>query len=368
MDCFWYTLMESTELYREICSYDNLLMAFKKARKGKTTKDYVITFEKYLEENLLQLRNELLFHTYRPKPLKTFILRDPKTRKINRSAFRDRIIHHALCNIIQPIFERSFIYDSYANRKGKGTLKAVERFHFFHRKISKHNVRTVYVLKADIKHYFETVNQSIMLSLIQKKIKDKRVLWLIKTILSNYSAATRGKGMPLGNLTSQFFANVYLNELDQLVKHILKAEYYLRYVDDFVLFHTSKEVLEEYKSKINDFLKEKLALEIHPQKTRIIPLKRGVEFLGLKLFFYYRRIKRKNIRRFYLKLQGFRTQYDQKKIQYDIIYDFLEGWLTYAKHADTYNLRKKIIIEFENYFHGEISTKEINRSNFCSGG
>ncbi len=353
--------MENPDLYSEICDYDNLVRAFKNARDGKTTIDYVIEFEKDLEINLFQLRNELLFHIYRPKPLKTFILHDPKTRKISKSAFRDRIVHHALCNVIQPIFERSFIFDSYANRKGKGALKAVERFHFFHRKISRNNTLSAYVLKADIKHYFETVDHIVMLTLIQKKIKDHRVIWLIKRIFSNYSASEGEKGMPLGNLTSQFFANVYLNELDQFVKHTLKVEYYVRYVDDFVLFHTSRNVLNEYRLKIDAFLRGKLTLELHPDKSRIIPLERGTEFLGLKIFYHYKRIKTKNMRKFYRKLYYLCAQYERKEIQYDTIYDFMEGWLAYVKHADTYALRRKIMASIEQKFAHEISSKEVNR-------
>jgi len=356
-----YPFSLNTDFYSEICTYDNLLKAFKNARDGKTTIDYVIEFEKDLEDNLFQLRNELLFHVYKPKPLKTFILHEPKTRKINKSAFRDRIIHHALCNIIQPIFERSFIFDSYANRKGKGALKAVERFHFFHRKVSKNNALSAYVLKADIKHYFETVDHAIMLTLIQKKIKDQRVIWLIKRIFSNYSASKIGKGMPLGNLTSQFFANVYLNELDQFVKHTLRVEYYVRYVDDFVLFHTSRKVLEEYRLKIDAFLRGKLKLELHPDKSRIIPLERGTEFLGLKIFYHYTRIKKKNMQKFYRKLHYLYAQYEKKEIQYDTIYDFIEGWIAYVKNADTYTLHQKIMASVEQKFAHEISTKEVNR-------
>lgn len=352
--------MEDIDLYSEICRYDNLLTAFKNARKGKTTVDYVIEFEQNREENLFQLRNELLFHIYRPKPLKTFILRDPKTRKISKSAFRDRIVHHALCNVIQPIFEKSFIYDSYANRKRKGTLKAIERFHFFHRKISKNNMRAAYVLKADVRHYFETVDHAILLSRIRKKISDQRALWLIHRIFSNYSTSS-GKGMPLGNLTSQFFANVYLNELDQFVKHTLKVEYYIRYVDDFVLFHTSWKVLEKWKSKIDAFLKEKLSLKLHPDKSRIISLERGTEFLGFKLFFCHLRIKQRNMRKFYRKLAFLYAQHEKKEISYDVIYDFLEGWIAHVKHANTYTLRKKIMASVELKFSREISTKEVNR-------
>lgn len=176
----------SIDLYDKLCSYDNLELAFRKARKRKTLKSYVIEFEKNLKQNLLDLRNELIFHTYKPKPLKTFIVRDPKTRKISKSHFRDRVVHHALCNIIEPIFERTFIYDSYANRINKGAHKAIERFDYFKRKVSKNNTRTCYVLKADIKHYFETVNHEILLNIIRRKIKDERVIWLVKTILKNH--------------------------------------------------------------------------------------------------------------------------------------------------------------------------------------
>ncbi len=214
-------------LWPELCSYDNLFLAYKKARKHKTTKYYVIEFEKNLKENLLLLRTELLLHAYRPKPLVNFIVRDPKTRKISKSDFRDRIIHHALCNIIEPIFDKTFIHDSYANRINKGTLKALQRFDYFKKKVSKNDTVSCYVLKADIKKYFENINHEILLNIIKRKIKDNKVLWLIKLIINNHLEISKcKKGMPLGNLTSQFFANVYLNELDYFVKHDLKGEYY----------------------------------------------------------------------------------------------------------------------------------------------
>ena len=172
-------------LWQELCSYDNLFLAYKKARKHKTQKDYIIEFEKDLKHNLLLLRSELLLHCYKPKPLVNFIIHDPKIRKISKSDFRDRVIHHALCNIIEPIFEKTFIYDSYANRIDKGTLKAIERFDYFKRKAARNNTIKCHVLKADIKKYFESVNHKILINIINKKIKDNDVLWLIKTILEN---------------------------------------------------------------------------------------------------------------------------------------------------------------------------------------
>ena len=157
-------------LYDKLASFENIFLAWKKARKHKTKKPYVKEFENKLKENLNGLRTELLLHSYRPRKLETFILRDPKTRKISKSDFRDRVVHHALCNIIELIFDKTFIYDSYANRKGKGSLKALKRFDYFKRKVSKNNTRKCYVLKADIKRYFDTVNHEILLNIIKRKI------------------------------------------------------------------------------------------------------------------------------------------------------------------------------------------------------
>jgi len=151
------------DLWNELCSYDNLFLAYQKARKHKTTKAYVVEFERNLNANLFQLRTELFLYFYNPKLLVYFIIRDFKIRKISKSDFRDRIVHHALCNIIEPIFDKSFIYDSYANRKGKGTLKAVERFNKFKRKVSKNFTKSCYIFKADIKKYFENIHHDILL-------------------------------------------------------------------------------------------------------------------------------------------------------------------------------------------------------------
>lgn len=359
MTLAFFMLKTYTQLYKTICSLENLEKAFLKARKGKTLKLYVIEFEKDLQRNLFQLRIELLLHTYRPRLLKTFIIRDPKTRKISKSDFRDRIVHHALCNVIEPLFEKRFIYDSYANRVGKGTLNAIERFNVFKRKVSHNNKRVCYVLKADLYHYFDTVDHDCLVSIVQKRIRDERVLWLIRIILSHYTTGN-GKGMPLGNLTSQFFANVYLNELDQFVKHKLNVKYYLRYVDDFVLFDVMQERLLWYQREIEQFL-QALHLQLHPQKTRIIPLSCGVEFLGFKLFFYYSRIKKKNLMKFQRKLKDSYDLYRCKMISYDKIYDSVEGWVAYARQANTYTLRKKLLEQFEMLFLGEIATKEMPR-------
>jgi len=189
-------------IYKEITSEENLCLAYKKAKKGKSKKSYVIDFNKKLKNNLSELRSELIFHSYQPKPLETVIVRDPKTRKISKSDFKDRIVHHALVNILEPIFDKTFIHDSYANRKGRGTHKAVERFEKFMRITSKNgkvnswfnnNQVKGYVLKADIKHYFEEVDHEVLLNAIKKKIKCQKTLWLIRKIIENYGGGANSR-------------------------------------------------------------------------------------------------------------------------------------------------------------------------------
>jgi len=338
------------KLYEKIISFDNLLLAWKKARKGKTKKDYVIEFEKNLEWNLLDLEDELKREIYKPKPLINFILRDPKTRKISKSDFRDRIVHHAIFNILEPIFDRTFIYDSCANRKGKGVLFAIKRFDIFKRKVTKNFTSPAFCLKADIKHYFEEVNHEILIGILSRKINDRKVLELINEINANFGTQRERereltfwfsgdkKGMPLGNLTSQFFANIYLNKLDYFVKHILKAKYYLRYVDDFVILHESKEQLEEWKTEIVEFLREKLKLELHPQKSRIVLLSKGIDFVGFRNSHHHKLLRKRNIRNIRRKNDFYRDRI----ISFSSIKDSYQGWQAYAKWGNTYKLREQI--------------------------
>jgi len=189
-----YFMKTYDNLWDGLCSIENLFQAYRKARKRKTLKPYVLEFERDLSNNLLLLHSELVSKSYHPKPLINFTVREPKTRKISKSDFRDRIVHHALCNVIEPIFEKTFLHDSYANRIGKGALKAIERFDEFKRKVSKNNRKECYVLKADIRHYFETVNHGVLITLLKKRIHDKNIMWLINKILKNYSVGGGASG------------------------------------------------------------------------------------------------------------------------------------------------------------------------------
>lgn len=296
------------------------------------------------------MQRELRDQEYKPKPLETFIIRDPKTRKISKSDFRDRIVHHALCNIIEPLIEKRFIYDSFANRKGKGTHSAIKRFEEFKRKASKNNTRTCYALKADIRHYFESVDHDILLKVLSGYIPDEQTLRLVKAILDNHKTAIAGKGMPLGNLTSQFFANVYLNELDQYVKHHLKARYYVRYVDDFVILSDKKEELQAYEKEIAIFLREGLSLELHPEKTKIVNTSEGVGFLGFRIFPHHKLLRKKNMGRFQKKLRLYHQRYLDSDINRDTIISSLQGWLAYSAQANTYKYRRHIVRQFNQQF------------------
>ncbi len=338
-------------LYAKVCDFDNLILAFRKARKGKSKKDYVIDFESKLQENLKCLQNDLINKNYSSHPLKKFIIRDPKTRTIHASIFRDRIVHHAIINILNPIYEKIFIYDSFASRKNKGTNNAINRFESFVKKVSS-NGRLIknnfnnnsiqgYVLKADFRHYFDSVNHKVLIRILRKKINDEDLIELIMIVLGNFEISN-GTGMPLGNYTSQFFANVYLNELDYYVKQILRIKYYIRYVDDFVILHKTKKRLKYFLKHINNFL-PCLKIKLHPGKTEIHALRNGIDFLGYRIFYHYKLLRKRNIRYFMNKLEKNISLYNNKEISEEQLESRINGWMGYAKFGNTFNLLNRIL-------------------------
>jgi retron-type reverse transcriptase len=330
-------------LFTKLCEHDNLLLAFNKARARKNGKEYVQRFAKNLKEELCALQWELSTGIYRPGPLKTFTVRDPKTRKISASRFRDRVVHHAICNIIEPIFEPRFIYDCMANRKGKGTSRTLERADQAIRKVG-----NGYALKADIRRYFDTVDHEVLLRILEKRIKDAELLDLVKVILGNHKTGQPGKGMPLGNLTSQFFANVYLAELDHYVKHELRTRHYIRYVDDFVIFSKSREELEGWQNAIDTYLTHQLKLSLHPEKTKIIPIAAGVPLVGFRVFRHHKLLKKSNLRRLRGRLDRFRRMLTAGELTKEQLQHSMAGWEGYAKMGNTFNLRQKIRGEIAN--------------------
>lgn len=320
-------------------------MAFDKAKRRKRKKKQVGEFEYNMEKELFKIRKELEELNYQPSSPRRFFLREPKRRDIWVVDFRDRVVHHALCNIIEPIFDKSFIYDSYACRINRGTHKAIKRLDIFKRRVTKNNFKEAYVLKTDIKKYFDSISHEILLKIIAKKIKDQRTIKLIEKIIRNYQGknSSKDKGMPIGNLTSQLFANIYLNELDHFMKEKLRVKHYLRYMDDLVVLDSSINALVEIKQEIQEFLIRHLDLKLHPQKTRIFPIANGIDFLGYQIFYYYKLLKRGSVKRILDRINILIKKYEQKNIELFKIRASIMAWLGYARHADIYRLENRLL-------------------------
>lgn len=342
-----------SNLFQQICSFKKLHFSYFKARKCKRYRDYVLEFGRNLEKNLIKLNQELLNQTYCHGSYREFIVCDSKKRHIRAAPFRDRIVHHALCNVIEPIFDKSFIFDSYACRKEKGTHQAIKRLRKFLKTLSKEK-RNIYCFQADISKYFDSIDHDILFSLIKKKIKDKKILWLVKEILDSCCIrkiykdlfSFRQIGIPIGNLTSQLFANIYLNEIDQFAKHGLKEKYYLRYMDDFLFLSYSKKDLFQIKEKINLFLRENLKLTLHPKKANIFNVKNGIYFLGYRNFANYRLLKKDTVKRFIKRQKFYQKKLNQGLMSQKKFNASLSSWLAYAKFGDSWRLRKKILKTF----------------------
>ncbi len=265
--------------FKEIISTENLLEAWTEFIKGKRTKQDVLEFKEHLIDRVHSLHDELISKTYRHGPYIPFNISDPKPRNIHKAAVRDRLLHHAIHRKLYPFFDRTFIFDSYSCRKDKGTHKALARFTEFGRKVSRNNTKTCWVLKCDIRKFFASVDHDVLRGFLETYIPHKDVLWLLRNIIESFEIQPH-VGLPLGNLTSQLFVNIYMNEFDHFVKHTLKARYYIRYADDFVIFSQDRKSLETVLLKMKIFLHEKLKLEMHPNKVSIKTIAAGVDFLG----------------------------------------------------------------------------------------
>ena len=339
-------------LYDEICSFENLLLAARKARRGKRHRPDVAAFHHNLEAELFRLQDALRTHSYRPGAYREFVIHDPKRRVISAAPYRDRVVHHALCNVLEPLFERVFISDSYVHRLGKGTHAAVDRLTTFMRRYD-------YVLKCDVAQYFPSIDHAILKALIRRKIACAGTLWLVDTIIDAgnpqelshayfpgddlFTPYTRRKGLPLGNQTSQFFANVYLNSLDHFVKETLCRRAYIRYVDDFVILSDDKGDLWEVLATISDYLSTTLRLRVHPVKQWVLPVTTGADFLGFRVYPTHRRLRRRSGVRFQRCLRTLQKAYGRGAIDSQHIRQRIAAWIGHARHADTYRLRVSLL-------------------------
>lgn len=279
-----------------------MLVSWQEFLSGKRKRDDVADFSVNLTDNLLLLHQELVDKTYRHGGYTAFKINDPKPRQIHKASVRDRLIHHAIYRILYPFFDRKFIFDSYSCRIGKGTHRAIKRFLDFGRIVSQNNARTAWVLKCDIRKFFANIDHQILKEILARHIGDQDVLLLLSQIIDSFNSDRKGVGLPLGNLTSQLLINIYMNSFDHFVKRELKAKYYTRYADDFVILYHTKSELEKLLSKIDNFLGEELKLELHPDKVYIKTLSSGIDFLGWVHFSDHRVLRNSTRRRIFRRI------------------------------------------------------------------
>jgi retron-type reverse transcriptase len=343
------------DLYPQVHAFHNLVAAERTAARGKRGRPDVARFEYRLEDELLRLHEELRERTYRPGPYRRYRIFEPKERVISAAPYRDRVVHHALCRVIEPHFERRFIGDSYASRLRKGTHAALDRCTAFAR-------RFPYVLRCDIVQFFPSVDHAILRHHLGRVIGDPDVLHLCDVILAGGTAElvdeyeyvrfddddetsiARPRGLPIGNQTSQFWANVYLDPLDQFVKRQLRCAGYVRYVDDFVLFAPDKRTLHGWKDALIAFLAD-LRLRLHEAESTVCPVATGIPFLGFRVYPDHRRLRRRNGVAFARRYRALCAAYARGEVTFAQLGASVHGWVAHAGHGDTYGLRRSLLGE-----------------------
>jgi len=328
-------------IFLDVISVENLLWAWGHFSRGKRSKKGVVEFELRLEDNLFKLHEDLESGSWRPDPYKISFIQDPKPRKIHEPSVRDRVLYQAIYSKLNIIFDESFIHDSYASRKWKGTHKGIKRFEIFARKITENYTKVAYVLKCDIRKFFDNIDHNLLLSLVRKRVSDEKFMGLMTQIIESFSTKS-GIGVPLGNVTSQICSNIFLNELDQYAKHQLKAKYYIRYCDDFVILHESKEFLEDCISRLTIFLKTNLRLELHPNKISLRKIHNGVDFLGYVSLPHYQVMRTKTRRRIMRKIEMLATQLQAGKISEIRFNQTLASYKGMLTHCKSEKLKEQI--------------------------
>ncbi|MFZ1404164.1 MAG: reverse transcriptase domain-containing protein [Anaerolineae bacterium] len=338
-------------MFAEMYAWDNLLLAYRRAAKGKRGHPNVAAFEHDLEGNLYQLQAELRAMTYLPGAYVNFTIHEPKQRLISAAPFRDRVVHHALCNLIEPIYERSFVVNSYANRVGKGTHRALDRVQALAR-------RYPYVWQCDVRQFFPSIDHTLLRDMLASKVADPQVRWLMDRILAGGAgvlrdaydmqyffgddlfAPLRPRGLPVGNLTSQFWANVYLNGFDHFIVRQLRCRGYVRFVDDLLFFADDKPSLWAWQTAVVARLRT-LRLTIHPG-SHPRPVGEGIPFLGFVVWPHRRRLKRRKVVAYRRVLRRLIADYRAGRLRLAQVSASVRGWVNHASHANTDGLRKAL--------------------------
>lgn len=317
--------------FKDIISIENLCKAWQEFIYGKKSKKDVTEFSLNLSQNVFRLHEDLRIKTYRHGAYEAFSINDPKPRSIHKATVRDRLLHHAVYRILYSLFDKKFIYDSYSCRHLKGTHRALNRFNQFVGQVSESDSRTCWVLKCDVRKFFASIDQATLIQIVKRHVNDVDIIWLIERTIESFQSTGPGKGLPLGNLTSQLLVNVYMNEFDQFVKHKLKQKHYIRYADDFVIMHHDKDVLVEMLPKVHDFLEERLKLSLHPNKIFLKTVASGVDFLGWVHFPGHRVLRTTTKKRMFRNIKK-----SEGKVE------IIQSYLGLLSHGNAHNLQDKI--------------------------
>lgn len=320
-------------VWPQVCAFENLLLAYYKARKGKRHRDAVARFELNREAALLSLQTALLNGQYQPGAYRQFRIYDKKARIISAAPFSDRVVHHAIMNVVQPLLEPMLYEHCYACRQGFGVHKAVDQYQFWAR-------RYAYVLKMDVQRYFPSIDQKVLLSQLSRVVDDDRLLEVLGKIVESYPSEQLGKGMAIGNLTSQFFANWYLRDIDKLIVAAgFKA--YLRYVDDLFVFADSKEALWRLKAQM-DVALQALGLCLHQHKAVVCRTTEKVPVLGYQISRDKRWLQSANGKKAFRKIRAQAKACQQKKMRFTDVQPSIRAWIGHAQHGQTWLLREKL--------------------------
>ncbi len=330
-------------LFAEITSVESLFQSWNLFRLGKRHRFDVQQFERELEKNIFRLHRALICKRYKHSPYQSFFIQDPKVRHIRKACVIDRLVHQAVYSQLNRIFEPKLIHHLYSSRLGKGTHKGVFALKSAALKISKNNTRPCWALKCDVRKFYDSVDHEILFNLLKQSIKDQDALMLCREIIESFDIeGTPGKGLPIGNLTSQIFTNIYLNELDQFIKHTLRVKHYLRFADDFLLLSPNRKDLEETLPLLHSFLNEKLLLEIHPKKVSLRELHQGVDFLGYVTLPHHRVLRTTTKRRMIRKLSLRHKEYFDGKVTSESLNQSLQSYLGILTHADAFEFQEDI--------------------------
>ena len=333
-------------IFQSIIAPENLFAAWDTFKRDKRNKLDVAMFEQQVERHLFQLHRELKDQAYQHGPYEGFWIHDPKRRRSQKAAVRDRVLHHVIFRILNPIFEETFIPTSFSCRIGKGTHKGMKELARMIRATGRNETRPCFALKCDVRKFFDSIDHDILLGILSARIRDDDAMWLLREIIESFVTYRPNlferRGLPIGNLTSQIFANIYMNEFDQFVKHTLRVEHYVRYTDDFVIVSNEEKYLASLLPRMRMFLSDTLRLDLHPQKISLKRHGQGVDFLGYVILPHHIAVRTKTEHRMFRRLKERVSVYRNDEISENALFGSLRSYMGVLFHADAYHLGQDV--------------------------